>query len=164
MSDTSGGKKERNILDALEEDYDKGLFNVLLLDIEDFIKENLARIVRNYHTIEQEISCCILEPKVRLEVVVKRMILDSRILNPQQEAKDQLEEIRKHIWIEGEKKAAPPDVERVASEWVQRYSRNWREYRLLALLYVFERNRDHFLNMYEELAQLDNLPERNDAN
>ncbi len=140
------------MLDALKEDYEKGVFDVLKKDLEYFLIKNRDRIRSYYDSIESEMQFCNLEEEMKLELVVKKLILDSRVLNPLHDAFDQTDEIRRHIYIEGIKLSAPPNQEVVAREWIERYAKNWREYRLLATLYVFEMRRDYYL------ALLDSAP------
>ena len=154
MSDENQ-KNERTVFDALKDDYERGAFDVLKKDLEYFLVRNRDRIKAYYDSIERELHFCDVESSTKLELVIKKLILDSRILNPLHDAQDQTEEIRRHIWMEGVKLSAAPNQEVVAREWLEKYSKNWREYRLLAILYVFEMKRDYYV------AIIDSVPPAN---
>jgi len=141
------------VLNSLKADYEKGAFEVIRHDLEYYILTNRAKLTHMIEEKELELEFCDLEPRVKMELTVKLSILDSRILNPLSDAKQQLEEIRRFIWTEGVRISGPPNQEDCARTWVERYSRSWREYRLLAALYVFEREKDYFLGLLDDYAR-----------
>ncbi len=141
------GKREdgrRTLLEALKEDYENGRFDLLRQSLEHFIRSRRGRILEKAEEMRERF-CDINEERTRLELAVKKSILESRVLNPLIEAREQMREIERHIWLEGVKLNRPPDREKAAREWLGRWAKSWREYRLFAALYVFEREMDRFL-------------------
>jgi hypothetical protein len=141
------------VLDELKEQYEAGKLDVIRHDLEYFITSNRPKLLAFIAEKEQELHFCELEPNLKLELAVRLAILDSRILNPLSDAKEQLAEIKRYIWIEGVRLCRPPNTEECARRWIENYSRGWREFRLLAALYVFEREKEFFLGLLDDYAR-----------
>ncbi|MDZ7815589.1 MAG: hypothetical protein U5N86_06195 [Planctomycetota bacterium] len=149
-----------NILNVLEKDFREGKLEVLRHDIAYFIDEKTDRIreLLDERRAIPEFSAHSAE--TQLELALKEAILHSRILNPGSDARAQIEDIERHIWILGEKYDQPPDREQEALDWVRKFAASWREYRLLAILYVFEKNREQYLQRLKQTGAFDDIIEQ----
>ena len=149
-----------NILEALENDYREGKLEVLNHDIAYYIDEKTDQI-RDILDERLELADFKAHPsETQLEIALKEAILHSRILNPGTDAEAQLAEIERHIWILGEKYRQPPDREQEALDWVRKFASSWREYRLLAILYVFEKNREQYIQRLKNTGAFDDILEQ----
>lgn len=83
-----------------------------------------------------------------IDFCVRSILRRSGTCNPRRDIQEQVNEIGKEIWYEGERRRAPvpPDrCEEIAREWATRYAPRWREWRLLQLLYVWQKKADEYV-------------------
>lgn len=130
-------------LNELKRRYESGEFDAIREDLERFLRKHRAAIAAA--RCEQERRGV----PVSEEEAVKLYILRHRSINPERDMRDQLEEIRREA---GRRAAAPAgappaDAEEVTLEWARYRSAAWRSYRLTAILYVFDREKDRYLRL-----------------
>jgi len=128
-------------IEAIRRDYESGRLDLLKEDLARFLCAHRADILRFRE--EQAGRGLALDG----ESAVKFFILRHRTVNPQRDIRDQLEEIRKETWCRGVDTGRPPDPQQVALDWARRYSAEWREHRVTAIVYVFERDKEKFLKL-----------------
>ena len=83
------------------------------------------------------------------ELAIKFYILKTRTINPATEIKNELEEIEKEVWYQGEKDKKSPDRNKVAIEWCKQHAPGWRDNWVFAVLFAFENNKEHYLKLLE---------------
>ncbi|HXG60314.1 MAG TPA: hypothetical protein VNO22_02970 [Planctomycetota bacterium] len=127
-------------LDELKRRYEAGEFDALREDLEQFLRRHRAAIAAARREQERRGVPLSEEEAVRL------YILRHRSINPERDMRDQLEEIRREA---GRRAAGAPaaDAEEVTLEWARYRSAAWRSYRLTAILYVFDREKDRYLGL-----------------
>lgn len=115
----------------------------------DAIREDLERFLRQHRTAiaaarSQQLSGGV---SVSEEEAVKLYILRHRSVNPERDLRDQLEEIRREAGRRSAGGESPADLEEVTLEWARYRSAAWRSYRLSAILYVFDREKERYLKL-----------------
>ncbi len=128
-------------LDEIREKYEAGRLERLRGDLERFLLAHRSEIAA-YRAAERARG-------VELDdaAAVKLFLLRQRTVNPQGDILEQLEEIRKEAWIRGVREGRPPDEAAVAQDWARCYSAGWRSHRLTTIVYVFEREKERFLQL-----------------
>jgi hypothetical protein len=79
-----------------------------------------------------------------LITALQRRVVELGTVHHPSEMRDQMSEIHKHLWYQGEK--GEHDRNRVAQDWATRHAGNWRRWRLKEYLFVIDR-------IAEELAR-----------
>ncbi|MFN3484675.1 MAG: hypothetical protein ACK44W_04230 [Planctomycetota bacterium] len=115
----------------------------------DAIREDLERFLRQHRTAiaaarSQQLSGGV---PVSEEEAVKLYILRHRSVNPERDLRDQLEEIRREAGRRSPGGESPAELEEVTLEWARYRSAAWRSYRLSAILYVFDREKERYLKL-----------------
>lgn len=130
-------------LEEIKHDYESGSLNRLREDLEVFIKNHKTDILsfKNDEAVKVKLG------EVSDEIAVKLFIQRHRSINPRREIMEQLEEIQREKWIRGIQTGTPPDPQEVAKDWAQRYSPGWRDHRVICIIYVFEREKERYLNL-----------------
>ncbi|MAE13078.1 hypothetical protein CMO92_00795 [Candidatus Woesearchaeota archaeon] len=82
----------------------------------------------------------------RLDETVEEYIKRKGSIDFYEEIRAQIHEIEKEIWIVHERDPSVPD-EQIREQWITKYAGRWRAWRVSEILYVFEQNRNHYLNM-----------------
>jgi hypothetical protein len=131
-------------LDEIREKYESGKL--------DSIKEDLERFLVAHRG---DIAACRAEQELRGAPAddasaVKIFILRHRSINPARDISEQLDEILKEKWIRGIRTGCAPDGQKVALEWAQHHSAGWRAHRLTTIVYVFERDKERFLQLLKQ--------------
>lgn len=134
---------EPSELEQLAREFDGGALDALKGDLEAFLRRNAEEIRR----LRDEYFGAGGVPPTADEVAVKMFILKSRSINPTREILDQIEEINREKWIRGVHEGCPPDPQAVAQDWARLYSPGWRDHRVMAIIYVFERDKDKYLSL-----------------
>jgi hypothetical protein len=123
----------------------------------DSIKEDLAAFVRRQapaiRRLREDYFGSTSVPPTADEVAIKMFILKSRSINPTREILDQLDEINREKWIRGVQSGAAPDAQSVAQDWARLHSPGWRDHRVMAIIYVFERDKERYLALVRESAE-----------
>lgn len=126
-------------LQDLEREYDSGKLGMIERDLESFILRNRQEILRFRDQLARKNAA------VTDEVACKLYILQIRTLNPVAEIRDQLKEIEVECWIRGEREGKPVSRDQVANEWCRRHAPGWRDHRVLAIVYCFERCKERLV-------------------
>ncbi len=150
-----------SFLQSLEDLWKKGQLTELEKDLDRFIRENLSEIRRAVREgksagidlarrryVKGEIS-----DRQLIDFCVRSTLSRRGSANPRRDILEQVGEIEKEVWYEGErrKSAVPADLrEEIARRWARQHASQWREWRLLQLLYVWERKADHYLRLISE--------------
>lgn len=132
---------EPSELEQLAREYDAGKLDAIKSDLEIFLRKNAEGIRR----LRCEYFGAEAVPPTADEVAVKMFVLKSRSINPTREILDQVDEINREKWIRGVHDGCPPDPQTVAQDWARLYSPGWRDHRVMAIIYVFERDKDKYL-------------------
>jgi len=138
--------QEGSQLEQLCREYASGKLDPLKEDLAGFIRRQAGAIRR----LREEYFGTTAVPPTADEVAVKMFILKSRSINPTREILDQLDEINREKWIRGIQSGASPDPQAVAQDWARLYSPGWRDHRVMAIIYVFEREKDRYLALVRE--------------
>lgn len=128
-------------IEEIRRQYESGQLDSIKEDLARFICAHRSRILE-YRAVQEQKGLSLPE-----DAAIKFYLLRYRSINPQREIKEQLEEIQKETWIRGVREGCPPDAERVALEWAQKYSAAWREHRVTTIVYVFEQEKARFCGM-----------------
>lgn len=133
-------------LKNLSEEYCLGRYAELEKDLGGFITKNKEAI----HKFKaEELKNFGLAGPID-ELAIKLFILKTRSINPATEIKTELAEIEKEIWYQGEKSKSEPDRNKVAMEWCKTHAPGWRDNWVVAALYVFEHNKDHYIALLNQ--------------
>ena len=146
------------VLKSLEELWKKGQLRDLEVDLDRFIRDNLSelrwvmeqgrgsgqeiarrRYLRGEITDHQMVDFCV------------RSVLRKRgSCNPRRDILEQVGEIEKEVWYEGERVQSPVAEERreeIARSWASKHASQWREWRLFQILYVWEKKADQYVTL-----------------
>ena len=135
-------------LHELGREYGAGNLGTVERDLESFILRNRVEILRFRDQLARK------NPAVTDEVACKLYILQIRTLNPVAEIRDQLREIEAECWIRGEKAGTQISRDDVANEWCRRHAPGWRDHRVLAIVYVFERCKERLVPLLRAPASV----------
>jgi hypothetical protein len=140
---------EGSQLEQLCREYASGKLDAIKDDLASFLRRQAAaiRCLRNEYFGAQDV------PPTADEVAIKMFILKSRSINPSREILDQLDEINREKWIRGINAGISPDPQSVAMDWARLHSPGWRDHRVMAIIYVFEREKDRYLALIREAAR-----------
>lgn len=126
-------------LHELGREYGDGKLGTVERDLETFILRNRQEILRFRDQLARK------NPGVTDEVACKLYILQIRTLNPVAEIRDQLDEIKREIYYRGRDEQRPVLPDEVAREWCNRHAPGWRDHRVLAIVYCFERCKERLV-------------------
>lgn len=142
-------------LQEIVRDFEQGKLKEIEHSLATFITKNRDNILRfKNHYLEK-----IHKKEVNDELAIKLYIQQIRTINPQDDIKEQLEEIEREIWYTGERLKAPPNREEVAREWVKKYAPGWRFHKILTVIFVFEKFKDYFISLLHQTSEQN--PENN---
>lgn len=130
-------------LDRLREEFADGKYTSIPGDLEAFIEKNRPGIRRFRDEVLGRMPGVV--PTDAL--AIKWYVLQIRSINPVHEIKEELGEIEQEIWIQGEQNRRTPDRLKVAREWCARHAPGWRDHRVLAIIYVLERDLDRYVDI-----------------
>lgn len=128
-------------LNELKRRYESGEFDAIREDLERFLYQHRTAIAA---ALSQKRRGGV---SVSEEEAVKLYILRHRSVNPERDMRDQLEEIRREAGRRSAAGESLADLEEVTLEWARYRSAAWRSYRLSAILYVFEREKERYLKL-----------------
>ena len=131
-------------LKELARDYDAGKFDGVRKDLEEFIRRHRADIVKMAADLRKLPTVSAPEA-----LAIKLFIQQIKSVNPTDEIKTQLQEIEREVWYRGEKAGQAVDKAEVAREWCSRHAPGWRDHRITAIVYVFERNTEEFVRLLD---------------
>ncbi|MBI3270078.1 MAG: hypothetical protein HYZ53_13720 [Planctomycetes bacterium] len=130
----------------LDRDYRNGRFRAIEVDLENFIRKNRENIRRFQEENLRKLKSA--SPSDAL--AIKWYIMQIQTINPVDEIKSQLDEIEKEIWYQAQQHGPGLDRSRVAKEWCRRHAPGWRDHRVLAIIYVLDRNVDRYVQILRE--------------
>jgi hypothetical protein len=133
-------------MNNIANEYCTGKYRELEKDLENFIRQNK----NNIKEFKSKELADLKNTVISDELAVKMYIVKARSINPLTEIKTELDEIEKEIWYTGEKNKHPANREQVAQEWCKKHAPGWRDRWVMASLYVFEHNKQHYLGLLDE--------------
>ncbi|MFA5793623.1 MAG: hypothetical protein WC980_00935 [Candidatus Brocadiia bacterium] len=142
---TSQGAFMCSEIKNIAQDYCSGKYRELEKDLESFIKQNKEGIKKFKTSVLPELRI----PNLTEELAIKMYIVKAKSINHLTEIKTELDEIEKEIWYTGEKNKKPANRDEVAKEWCKKHAPGWRDRWVMAALYVFEHNKQHYLKLLE---------------
>ncbi|MBI5367765.1 MAG: hypothetical protein HZA54_12065 [Planctomycetes bacterium] len=128
----------------IEEDYRLGKLRTIENDLENFIRLNREKIRR----FQEEHLRKLKTARPSDELAIKWYIMQIRTINPVDEIKTQLDEIEREIFYQAEKQGPGLDRGGIAKEWCRRHAPGWRDHRVLAIIFVLDRNKDHYIRIF----------------
>lgn len=128
-------------LENLAREYESGQLDAIKHDLAAFVDKHAPAIRR----LRDDYFGTTDVPPTADEIAIKMYILKSRSINPSREILDQMEEINREKWIRGVHSGCAPDPQAVAQEWARLYSPGWRDHRVMSIIYVFEREKEKYL-------------------
>jgi hypothetical protein len=82
----------------------------------------------------------------------RTFVEDQGVLQPARELAQQIQEINKEIWYQGEQAPeATPDRRRISEDWAEKYSGQWRSARMQEISYVFDRSENAILELLKKV-------------
>ena len=148
------------VLKSLEELWSQGQLRDLETDLDRFIRDNLQEIRRvmsegrgsgteiaRRRYMRGEISNDQL-----VDYCVRAVLRKRGTCNARRDIQDQCYEIQKEVWYEGERVRQPVCAERreeIARSWARQHASKWREWRLLQLLYVWEKKAGEYVKLLQ---------------
>jgi hypothetical protein len=146
------------VLQSLEELWARGQLRDLEADLDRFIRDNLVelrRVMNEGRGGGQEVAR---KRHVRGEIsdrqfvdfCVRSVLRKRGTCNARRDIQEQVGEIEKEVWYEGEREQHAVAAERreeIARAWASKHASQWREWRLFQLLYVWEKKADHYVHI-----------------
>jgi hypothetical protein len=134
--------------EELRSEYSAGKLDGIKRDLSSFLVNNREAIAKF-----KEEAAKMRRGIVADDTAIKLFILQLRSINPTDEIKSQLKEVENEIWYSAEKQRdAQPDRIAVAREWCRRHAPGWRDHRVMAIIYVFDVNKEHYLRIFRDGA------------
>jgi hypothetical protein len=127
----------------LETDYKAGKYRSVEQELETFVRKHKRSILECQKSFSKR-------KPISLEQAIKLYILQIRSLNPSYEIRAQLEEIEREIWYRGEWSRHEVDRNEIAREWCRRHAPGWRDHNVLAVIFVFDKNKDRYLRIFND--------------
>jgi hypothetical protein len=85
-----------------------------------------------------------------VDFCVRSVLRKRGTCNARRDIQEQVGEIEKEVWYEGEREQHAVAAERreeIARAWASKHASQWREWRLFQLLYVWEKKADHYVHI-----------------
>jgi len=134
-------------IDEIRAKYESGELDYIKADLERFIIAH-AQEIEKYKRDQVDRGL----PSISDDTAIKFFIIQNRSINPEREILEQVAEIEREKWIQGVKTGCAPDPQAVCQEWASKYSAGWRAHRVTSIVYVFEREKDRFLQVLHHHA------------
>ena len=128
---------------VLAEKLERGEFDRLKANLREFVLRHKDEIVQTVNELPE-----VVDRRVRIVETIGTLIEESKSVSPATEMADQINEINKEIWYQGEK--GQTDRARISEEWTRRYAAQWRNARLQELLYLVEAMADELIEIVEK--------------
>ena len=152
------------VLQSLEELWLRGQLRDLEIDLDRFICDNLGelrRILEEGRGAGQEVARRRyirgeISDRQFVDYCVRSVIRRRGTCNARRDIQEQVGEIEKEVWYEGERERHPVQEERreeIARTWASQHASQWREWRLFQLLYVWEKKADQYVGLLHPRAQ-----------
>jgi thiosulfate/3-mercaptopyruvate sulfurtransferase len=123
----------------------RGELDTIRRDLERFLVEKRPDILK----FKGELQARYPAMAVTDELAIKFFILRMRSINPAREIQEQLHEIEREKWIQGEKIKGPPDPFKVSAEWARLYSSGWRAHRVTTIVFILEKEKERLLRLLQ---------------
>lgn len=128
-------------LNKIKSSYANGELEPILKQLEAFINCNKEQILR--FKIQEEKNW---NRPIDLATATKLFILHVRSIDSRAEMLDQINQINKEL---GGSFQDPQAHNLLCINWVQKYAPIWRAFRVLAIIYVFDQNREMLLSRFK---------------
>jgi hypothetical protein len=153
------------VLQSLEELWSRGQLRDLESDLDRFIRDNLPelrRILREGAGGGQEIARRRhlrgeISDRQFVDFCVRSVLRNRGTCNARRDIQEQVGEIEKEVWYEGERQHHPVPAERreeIARGWARQHASQWREWRLFQILYVWDKKADQYLDLLRARQEL----------
>jgi hypothetical protein len=128
-------------LDEIKKGYESGYLDPIKSQLEKFIRKHKDDIIKFKQQEEN-----LWKHSMDLAAAVKLFILKIRTIDMHAEMADQV----KALETVASNKPAHIDTNSAHMDWVHSHAKGWRGYRVLAIIYVFDKNRDRLLKVFSE--------------
>ena len=146
------------VLQSLEELWSKGQLRDLEHDLDRFIRDNLQEIRRvmaegcgsGHDVARRRYLRGEINDHQLVDFCVRTVLRKRGTCNPRRDIQEQVFEIEKEVWYEGERACRPVPAERreeIARSWASQHASKWREWRLFQLLYVWQKKADLYVDL-----------------
>lgn len=132
-----GTKMNMTELERVKESYINGELDSLRIQLENFISCNKDQIMQ-FKLQEEKLWKCHLD----IATAIKLFILKVRTIDTVAEMQDQMKEINLESDGTFDKET---EQNSHCNEWIKQNAAIWREYRVLAIIYVFDQNESYLL-------------------
>lgn len=133
-------------LEKLDSEYQAGKYRTVEADLEAFIRKHRHQIRR----FRDELLGKLKGVTPTDDLAIRWYLLQIRSINPVDEIREELEEIEREIWYQGERSQGRVDRASVARQWCYRHAPGWRDHRVLAIVYCYERNKERYIKILDE--------------
>ena len=128
-------------IDKIKESFEAGELEPLEKQLQVFIQSNKEQIFKFKSEEEKKWN-----RELHLEFTIKLYILYLRSIDVESEMKDQIKILEEHKVIHGN----DPAIQNAECiNWIKKHASMWRGYRVLSIIYVFDRKKDHFLSLLQ---------------
>jgi hypothetical protein len=134
------------VKEELERAYSAGNLNNIKSQLEEFLKEHKQDILVSVSGKYQSLSTA--EFELTLETVIGLYIIQHKSINARAEIIEQKQEIEKEKWIRHQKDSSESSEE-IALDWIRKYAGPWRTHRIRTILFVYEKDKHHYLSILE---------------
>lgn len=86
-----------------------------------------------------------------LEIAVNHFFIQHKTVDPAQEIKHQLEEIKLEIYYRQTEAGRELDHEEIIKQWRRWHSEFWRDHNIMRIIYFFEKNKQTYLGILKQL-------------
>jgi hypothetical protein len=129
-----------NELEKVKVSYANGELESLRIQLEAFISSNKEKILQFKMQEEQT-----WKRPLDLATAMKLFILKVRTIDIEAEMQDQIKAINKEFEMNY---AAEAEENTRCLEWIRHNGHTWRDFRVLAIIYVFDQNEYHMLSRF----------------
>jgi hypothetical protein len=146
------------VIRSLEELWSRGQLRDLEGDLDRFLRDNLQelrRILREGRGSGQEVARRRfnrgeISDRQFVDYCVRSVLRKRGTCNARRDIQEQVCEIEKEVWYEGERRQNAVSAEKreeIARQWASKHASQWREWRLFQLLYVWEKKADDYVSL-----------------
>jgi len=128
-------------LDKIKESYETGRLEPIKVQLDKFVRKHKDDILRFKRKEEDH-----WKRPMDLAAAVKLFILNVRTIDMHAEMIDQIKALEEEI--RNNTSVCNPD--KAGVDWIQSHAPGWRSYRVLSIIYVFERNKTQLLACFAE--------------
>jgi hypothetical protein len=150
-----------SVLHTLDDLWRKGRLSDVEKDLDAFIRQHLPEIRK---ALREEKSAGLEVARKRhsrgeisdrqlVDFSVRAVLRRKGTCNARRDIQDQIGEIEKEVWYEGERSRTPITParrEEIARSWAKRHASMWREWRLYQLLFLWDKKLDDYVPLIAE--------------